>query len=82
MPLYTCEHCNYETSLSQNYRRHLKTKKHAVNINGGIEKSLNLVADIQKHPINIQKHPINIQKTSSKHPKTSNKHPTKFIKIV
>jgi len=71
MPLYTCKHCNYETSLSQNYRRHLKTKKHAVNINGGIDTSLNLVADIQKHPINIQKHPINIQK----HPVNIQKHP-------
>ena len=64
MPVFFCDSCNYETSLSQNYRRHIKTKKHLVNINGGIEKYEFLEGNIQESPVNIQKSPENIQEYS------------------
>ena len=63
MSLYTCEFCQYNSKLLGNYKQHIKTKKHLVNINGGIEKCVFLGVNIQKSPINIQKSPVNIQKS-------------------
>ena len=42
MSVYFCESCNYETTLSQNYRRHLKTKKHQGKIQALIAKESGL----------------------------------------
>ena len=56
MSSYVCEFCNYKSKLLGNYRQHLKTKKHLVNINGGIEKYELLEGNIQKSPENIQEY--------------------------
>ena len=64
MSSYVCEFCNYKSKLLGNYRQHLKTKKHLVNINGGIEKYELLEGNIQESPVNIQKSPENIQEYS------------------
>ena len=66
MPVYFCESCKYETSFSQNYRRHIKTKKHLVNINGGIEKYELLEGKTQKDPEKTQKDPEKTQKDPEK----------------
>ena len=66
MPVFFCDSCNYETSLSQNYRRHIKTKKHLVNINGGIEKYELLEGKSQKEPEKSQKEPEKSQKEPEK----------------
>ena len=32
MPIFRCEHCNYQTKRTQDYRRHLGTNKHIDNV--------------------------------------------------
>ena len=61
MPQFFCESCNYKTSFSQNYNRHLKTKKHQANITKDSNSLINMVKT-QKDPIKTQKDPIKTQK--------------------
>ena len=65
MTIYLCEQCNYETSLSQNYRRHLKTKKHHNNILQDAE-NLIIMVKTQKDPAKTQKDPAKTQKDPKK----------------
>mgnify|MGYP001259686132 CR=1 FL=1 len=40
MVLYTCEACNYHTSLKGNFKKHQQTKKHMKN--AGVEKKVEI----------------------------------------
>lgn len=57
MPLYSCNCCSYSTKQRNDYNRHLKTKKHQVNINGGIEKYEFLGGMNQNEPAMNQNEP-------------------------
>ena len=71
MPLYTCQQCNFNSKFKGDYNRHLKTKKHQANINGGIEKYDFLGEKSQKEPVKSQKEPEKSQKEPVKSQKYS-----------
>ena len=62
MPLYSCESCNYSTKYKADYKKHLKTKKHALNIQGYSIENEVLGAKTQKDPAMTQKDPAKTQK--------------------
>ena len=66
MPLYTCESCNYKSSLLGNYKQHKKSKKHRVNTG-----ELNVMGEettpkSQKEPEKSLKEPQKSQKEPQK----------------
>ena len=62
MPLYSCESCNYSTKYKADYKKHLKTKKHALNIQGYSIENEVLGVKTQKDPAMTQKDPAKTQK--------------------
>ena len=70
MNVYSCNLCNYETLLSQNYRRHLKTKKHQAKLNASNENNEIMVMNTNEHQMNTK----NTQMNTNEH-----KMNTKFI---
>ena len=66
MPLYFCEHCNYKTKLLGNYKQHLKTKKHVLNIGEYTLETSVLGVKTQKDPVKTQKDPEKTQKDPQK----------------
>ena len=61
MNVYSCNLCNYETLLSQNYKRHLKTKKHQAKLDASLGYSECMVKS-QKEPEKSQKEPKRAKK--------------------
>ena len=57
MPLYTCETCNYKSSLKGNYVRHNKSKKHRRNIGEINELGEETAPKTQKDPEKTQSNP-------------------------
>jgi len=66
MPLYTCETCNYKSSLKGNYVRHNKSKKHRRNIGEINELGEELTPKTQKDPEKTRKDPEKTQKDPEK----------------
>lgn len=70
MPSYSCDVCNFSSSLSANYKRHLKTKKHLIN-----EENLRVETEKKnKIPSNLLQNPPKLEeippKPSKNPPKT------------
>ena len=61
MNVYSCNLCNYETLLSQNYRRHIKTKKHQAKLNASVG-NIEIMVMSQKEPEKSQKEPKRAKK--------------------
>ena len=59
MNVYSCNLCNYETLLSQNYKRHLKTKKHQAKMNDSNRNNEFMVMNTNEHQMNTKKTQMN-----------------------
>ena len=68
MPVYVCEYCNYSTKLLGNYKRHIHSKKHHHNINGGVKNLGVLGGKSQNEPVMSQNEPIMSRLMSQKEP--------------
>ena len=79
MPLYTCETCNYKSSLKGNYVRHNKSKKHRRNIGEINELGEETTPKTQKDPQKTRKDPEKTQKDpekTQKDPEKTQSNPT------
>ena len=59
MPIYSCELCNFTTSLKGDYKRHTKTKKHSNKMNAKFEECKNMVMNTNEHEMNTNEHKMN-----------------------
>ena len=66
MPLYNCVVCNFSSKLKGDYNRHVKTKKHRVNLEKSHETEKNYDGIIQNNPALIQNNPATIQNNPKK----------------
>ena len=90
MPLYTCEACNFSSKLKANFKNHLLTKKHRVNI-GELESDLGILGVKKKvnqnepkvnqnepvqNPMNQNEPKVNQIGSNSNEPKVNQNEPT------
>jgi hypothetical protein len=64
---HKCESCDYETTTLCNYKKHLLTKKHKINL------KLEKVKDLYKEDFNIKKEDFNIKKEDFNNKKEDSK---------
>ena len=75
MVSFTCDFCNYQTNISSNYKKHLKTKKHRANEENTSNSSKELMVlnqnepkMNQNEPAMNQNEPTNLHKGVKKYP--------------
>ena len=72
MPLYTCEHCNYTSTLKGNYVRHTNSNKHRLKLlELGISPEEEGVMNTNEHKKNTNEHKKNTEMNTNEHKKNT-----------
>ena len=81
MAPFTCEMCNFSSSLSANFKRHLNTKKHKKNeekLRNETEKKNKIPSDLLQNPPKSEEIPPKPSEIPPKFLQNSSKHENDF----